>query len=104
MYWPTSFCERENSSKRWRISSERVSAVVPVRVTGQDFAGGDLVPSVQDALAALSSRKRGYCRCDDRRSRGQVRAGLDDRGWGLPAQRLPHPGGGGSGRMPAGGG
>ena len=33
MYWPTSFCERENSSKRWRISSESVSAVVPVRVT-----------------------------------------------------------------------
>ena len=39
MYWPTSFCERENSSKRWRISSESVSAVVPDRVTGEFFAG-----------------------------------------------------------------
>ena len=33
MYWPTSFCERENSSKRERISSERVSAEVPLRLT-----------------------------------------------------------------------
>ena len=48
MYCPTSFCERENSSKRWRISSERVSAVVPVRVTGLVFAEG----------ACSSSRKR----------------------------------------------
>src|SRR5918999_61916 len=45
MYWPTSFCERENSSKRWRISSESVSAVVPVRVTAPVFAGGREVPS-----------------------------------------------------------
>jgi hypothetical protein len=35
MYWPTSFCERENSSKRWRISSDTVSAVVIERVTGK---------------------------------------------------------------------
>lgn len=33
MYCPTSFCERENSSKRERISSDRVSADVPLRLT-----------------------------------------------------------------------
>src|SRR5918992_2352892 len=48
MYWPTSFCERENSSKRWRISSESVSAVVPVRVTATVFAGAREVPSGPD--------------------------------------------------------
>ena len=35
MYCPTSFCERENSSKRWRISSETVRAVVSDRATGK---------------------------------------------------------------------
>ncbi len=45
MYWPTSFCERENSSKRWRISAESVRAVVPVRVTGNRFARAPGVPS-----------------------------------------------------------
>jgi len=54
MYWPTSFCERENSSKRWRISSESVSAVVPVLVTGDVFAGAREVPS-----AAAPSRACG---------------------------------------------
>jgi hypothetical protein len=29
MYCPTSFCERENSSKRERISADRVRAAVP---------------------------------------------------------------------------
>jgi hypothetical protein len=37
MYWPTSFCERENSSKRWRISAERLRAWVVVRGTAQCF-------------------------------------------------------------------
>ena len=34
MYCPTSFCERENSSKRERISSDRVSAEVPLAAHG----------------------------------------------------------------------
>ena len=29
MYWPTSFCEREKSSKRERISADRVRAAAP---------------------------------------------------------------------------
>src|SRR3954469_6481004 len=45
MYWPTSFCERENSSKRLRISEERVSADVPDRVTRNGFARPGGVPS-----------------------------------------------------------
>src|SRR3954471_14211859 len=47
MYWPTSFCERENSSKRWRISEERVSAEVPDRVTRKGFARSAGVPSAE---------------------------------------------------------
>ena len=45
MYCPTSFCERLNSSKRWRISSDRVRAVVPVRVTNAVFGTTCAVPS-----------------------------------------------------------
>src|SRR3954466_4008389 len=45
MYWPTSFCERENSSKRCLISEERVSAEVPDRVTRKGFARPAGVPS-----------------------------------------------------------
>ena len=53
MYWPTSFWERENSSKRWRISSERVSAVVPDLVTGEVFAGTREVPPERAAAGPL---------------------------------------------------
>src|SRR4051794_40834064 len=45
MYWPTSFWERENSSNRWRISSDRVRAAVPERVTLPNFAGCGGVPA-----------------------------------------------------------
>src|SRR4051812_42376845 len=45
MYWPTSFCERENSSKRWRISAERLRAWVVVRGTAQCFKQRARVPS-----------------------------------------------------------
>src|SRR3954462_978604 len=45
MYCPTSFCERENSSKRWRISAERLRAWVVVRGTAQCFARRARVPS-----------------------------------------------------------
>src|SRR5438270_851577 len=45
MYWPTSFCERENSSKRWRISAERVRAEVEVRATAMGFARRLLTPA-----------------------------------------------------------
>src|SRR3954447_24124648 len=45
MYWPTSFCERENSSKRWRISAERLRAWVVVRGTAQCFVQRARVPS-----------------------------------------------------------
>ena len=50
MYWPTSFWERENSSKRWRISADRVRAVVAERATASGFAHPGEVPS--DALSA----------------------------------------------------
>src|SRR4051794_16401795 len=45
MYWPTSFCERENSSKRWRISSVRVTAGLTERVTAVFFVPALVVPS-----------------------------------------------------------
>src|SRR5215210_1138701 len=45
MYWPTSFCERENSSKRWRISSVRVTAGLTERVTADCFGPGGCVPA-----------------------------------------------------------
>src|SRR3954452_10274065 len=49
MYWPTSFCERENSSKRWRISAERLRAWVVVRGTAECFARRPRVPSGRPA-------------------------------------------------------
>ena len=49
MYWPTSFCERENSSKRWRISAERLRAWVVVRGTGQCFERRARVPSARQS-------------------------------------------------------
>src|SRR5215212_8624401 len=46
MYCPTSFCERENSSKRWRISSVRVTAGLTERVTADCFVPATVVPSL----------------------------------------------------------
>src|SRR3954452_14103891 len=46
MYWPTSFCERENSSKRWRISSVSVTAGLTERVTADCFSPTSAVPSL----------------------------------------------------------
>src|SRR5689334_6872402 len=46
MYWPTSFCERENSSKRWRISSVSVTAGLTERVTADGFVPASVVPSL----------------------------------------------------------
>src|SRR4051812_16726385 len=51
MYWPTSFCERENSSKRWRISSVRVTAGLTERVTAECFVPASVVPSLSARLA-----------------------------------------------------
>src|SRR4051794_13477987 len=53
MYWPTSFCERENSSKRWRISSVRVTAGLTERVTAECFVPVRAVPSLLCALCLL---------------------------------------------------
>src|SRR6266446_4442994 len=61
MYWPTSFCKRENSSKRWRISEDRVSADVPDRVTRKGFARSAGVPSVEVRVgrhAAVDEQRR----------------------------------------------
>src|SRR3954454_948494 len=51
MYWPTSFCERENSSKRWRISSVSVTAGLTERVTADCFVPATVVPSLAVRLA-----------------------------------------------------
>src|SRR4051812_42053019 len=56
MYWPTSFCERENSSKRCRISAERVRAWVGVRDTADGFARRARVPSGRAAAAPSGGR------------------------------------------------
>src|SRR4051812_8307399 len=53
MYCPTSFCERENSSKRWRISSVRVTAGLTERVTADCFVPSRAVPSLACALCLL---------------------------------------------------
>src|SRR3954454_20848648 len=53
MYCPTSFCERENSSKRWRISSVRVTAGLTERVTADCFVPLCAVPSLVCALCLL---------------------------------------------------
>src|SRR5436190_8176554 len=54
MYWPTSFCERENSSKRWRISSVRVTAGLTERVTADCFVPATVVPSLIAGLASVA--------------------------------------------------
>src|SRR4051794_1698391 len=51
MYCPTSFCERENSSNRWRISSVRVAAGLTERVTADCFVPASVVPSLVVRLA-----------------------------------------------------
>src|SRR3954470_17955969 len=53
MYCPTSFCERENSSKRWRISSVRVTAGLTERVTAECFVPVRAVPSLLCLLGLL---------------------------------------------------
>src|SRR4051794_39158562 len=53
MYWPTSFCERENSSKRWRISSVSVTAGLTERVTADCFGPASVVPSLLRRLAPI---------------------------------------------------
>src|SRR4051812_49010132 len=53
MYWPTSFCERENSSKRWRISSVSVTAGLTERVTAEQFVPATVVPSLIRRAAPL---------------------------------------------------
>src|SRR3954454_4580657 len=53
MYCPTSFCERENSSKRWRISSVRVTAGLTVRATAECFVPPPDVPSFARSKAQL---------------------------------------------------
>src|SRR4051812_14438850 len=52
MYWPTSFCERENSSKRWRISSVSVTAGLTERGTADCFVPATVVPSLTARLAS----------------------------------------------------
>src|SRR4051794_13812546 len=72
MYWPTSFCERENSSNRCRISDERVSADVPDRVTDQGFARPLGVPSVE-------VRVGGHAAVDEQRcARDVIRLGAGE--------------------------
>src|SRR3954447_5979025 len=53
MYWPTSFCERENSSKRVRISSVSVTAGLTERVTADCFGPVSFVPSLLGRLAPI---------------------------------------------------
>src|SRR4051812_48752020 len=55
MYWPTSFWERENSSKRWRISAERLRAWVVVRGTADGFERRGRVPSDRRAHADVGA-------------------------------------------------
>src|SRR5436190_1882863 len=79
MYCPTSFCDRENSSNRCRISDERVSADVPNRVTRKGFARAARVPSVEvrvgrhapvdeesgaGHVVGVGAREPGHGRCD----------------------------------------
>src|SRR4051794_18115232 len=53
MYCPTSFCERENSSNRWRISSVRVVAGLTERVTAECFVPASVVPSLVVRLVSV---------------------------------------------------
>src|SRR3954449_5627190 len=90
MYCPTSFWERENSSNRWRISSDRVRAAVPERVTRQDFAGFAGVPArrgyhgPREGDRHLSSQGRPRRDAQGRRDhgRGHRRRGAHRRGGG----------------------
>ena len=61
MYCPTSFWERENSSKRERISADRVRAAVPVDFTRACFARASRVPSGRAAQLVVEKPRRRAC-------------------------------------------
>src|SRR5919197_2723980 len=87
MYCPTSFWERENSSKRWRISSDSVRAVVPVRITAIDSRGSRQFLPRRCVLAASEGHREPTMTSERAEAYGRLMRTL--RGMG-PRGLLPH--------------